>query len=147
MRSRRFSSTSARWPYGCRAGASIAARSSAICRRRWSSACGIRSSEPLSRAISSHARLACMTDVRQAWRFLEESDPIASAEEVQAAVQRVAAEITGKMAQSYPLVLVVMGGAVVFAGQILPLLRFPLDLDYIHASRYGVETRGAKIDW
>jgi hypoxanthine phosphoribosyltransferase len=40
-----------------------------------------------------------------------------------------------------------MGGAVVFAGQILPLLHFPLDLDYIHASRYGAETRGAKIDW
>ena len=88
-----------------------------------------------------------MTDVQRAWRFLEESDPIASAEEVQAAVKRVAAEITGKMAQSYPLVLVVMGGAVVFAGQVLPLLRFPLDLDYIHASRYGAQTRGSKIDW
>src|SRR5436305_5215949 len=88
-----------------------------------------------------------MTDVQRAWRFLEESDPIASAEEVQAAVKRVAAEITGTMAQTYPLVLVVMGGAVVFAGQILPLLRFPLDLDYIHASRYGAETRGATIDW
>ena len=88
-----------------------------------------------------------MTDVQRAWRFLEESDPIASAEEVQAAVKRVAAEITDKMAQNYPLVLVVMGGAVVFAGQVLPLLRFPLDLDYIHASRYGAETRGSKIDW
>ena len=88
-----------------------------------------------------------MTDVQRAWRFLEQSDPIASAEEVQAALQRVALEINQRMAQSYPLVLVVMGGAVVFAGQILPLLRFPLDLDYIHASRYGAETRGASIDW
>ena len=43
----------------------------------------------------------------------------------------------------FPLVLAVMGGAVVFAGQILPLLRFPLDFDYIHASRYGAATRGA----
>jgi hypoxanthine phosphoribosyltransferase len=88
-----------------------------------------------------------MTDIQGAWRFLEESDPIASAEEVQAAVKRVAAEISGKMAKTYPLVLVVMGGAVVFAGQVLPLLHFPLDLDYIHASRYGIETVGAKIDW
>jgi hypoxanthine phosphoribosyltransferase len=40
-----------------------------------------------------------------------------------------------------------MGGAVVFAGQLLPLLRFPLDFDYIHASRYGAATRGAAIDW
>ena len=37
----------------------------------------------------------------------------------------------------YPLVLSVMGGAVVFAGQLLPLLRFPLEFDYIHVTRYG----------
>ena len=31
--------------------------------------------------------------------------------------------------------------------QILPRLRFPLDFDYIHASRYGTATRGSKIEW
>src|SRR5438046_9667263 len=40
-----------------------------------------------------------------------------------------------------------MGGAVVFAGQILPLLRFPLDFDYLHASRYGSATAGGGIQW
>jgi hypoxanthine phosphoribosyltransferase len=88
-----------------------------------------------------------MTDVQGAWRFLENSDPVASAEQVQAALQRVAGEITARLSKSYPLVLVVMGGAVIFAGQILPLLRFPIDLDYIHASRYGAATRGADVDW
>src|SRR3954471_40057 len=88
-----------------------------------------------------------MTDVERAWRFFENSDPVASAEEVQAAVRRVADEITAKLSKSYPVVLVVMGGAVIFAGQILPLLRFPIDFDYIHASRYGAETRGANVDW
>ena len=88
-----------------------------------------------------------MTDVQRAWRFLEDSDPIASAEEVQAALARVAAQVSERLATSYPLVLAVMGGAVIFAGQILPLLRFPIDLDYIHASRYGAETRGANVDW
>src|SRR5690349_11906180 len=88
-----------------------------------------------------------MTDVARAWRFLEDSDRVASAEQVQAAVQRVANEITAKLSKSYPVVLVVMGGAVIFAGQILPLLRFPMDFDYIHASRYGAETRGANVDW
>ncbi len=88
-----------------------------------------------------------MADIERAWRFLEQSDLVASADQVQTALKRVAAEINERMAKSYPLVLVVMGGAVVFAGQLLPLLRFPLDLDYIHASRYGAETRGARIDW
>jgi hypoxanthine phosphoribosyltransferase len=86
-------------------------------------------------------------DVQTAWRFLQDSDAIASAEEVQAAIRRLADEIERKLAAEYPLVLCVMGGAVVFAGQILPLLRFPLDFDYIHASRYGAATRGSGIEW
>jgi hypoxanthine phosphoribosyltransferase len=88
-----------------------------------------------------------MPDVQGAWAFLEDSDRIASAEEVQAALQRVALQIEGRLAKSYPLVLAVMGGAVVFAGQILPKLHFPLDFDYIHASRYGDRTRGADVQW
>ena len=88
-----------------------------------------------------------MPDVQQAWEFLKRSDPVASAAQVAAAIQRLAGEIEAKLGASYPLVLAVMGGAVVFAGQILPLLRFPLDFDYIHASRYGDATRGSGIQW
>ncbi|HZO03489.1 MAG TPA: hypoxanthine-guanine phosphoribosyltransferase [Burkholderiales bacterium] len=88
-----------------------------------------------------------MPDPAAAWAFLEESELIASAEEVQTAVRRVAGEIEHALSKKYPLVLAVMGGAVVFAGQILPLLRFPLDFDYVHASRYGAMTRGTRIEW
>src|ERR1044072_6085259 len=131
----------------CRVGASTVARSSAICRRRSSSAFVMRRWARLSRAISSHARLARMPDSQAAWRFLEQSDPIASAQEIQRALARVSAQVSERRGTSYPLVLAVMGGAVVFAGQMLPLLRFPLDFDYIHASRYGVETHGTRIEW
>jgi hypoxanthine phosphoribosyltransferase len=86
-------------------------------------------------------------DAARAWQFLEQSALVASADEVQSALQRVASQIEDRLAKAYPLVLAVMGGAVVFAGQLLPLLRFPLDFDYIHASRYGQATRGAAIDW
>lgn len=88
-----------------------------------------------------------MPDVQRAWAFLENSDPIASAQEVQGALERVASQIQARLSDAYPLVLAVMGGAVVFAGQILPRLRFPLDFDYIHASRYGDRTRGAQVEW
>jgi hypoxanthine phosphoribosyltransferase len=88
-----------------------------------------------------------MPELEKAWGFIENSDLVASADEVQGAIQRVAAEIEKRLARAYPLVLVVMGGAVVFAGQLLPRLRFPLDLDYIHASRYGAGTRGAGVEW
>jgi hypoxanthine phosphoribosyltransferase len=88
-----------------------------------------------------------MPDLQEAWAFLRNSDPIASAEQVEAAVRRVAGEIEAQLGGSYPLVLAVMGGAVVFAGQLLPMLRFPLDFDYVHASRYGAATRGAGLEW
>src|SRR3954465_14952558 len=88
-----------------------------------------------------------MPDLKQAWAFLENSDGVASAGEVQAAIRRVATEIEQRLSGAYPMVFAVMGGAVVFAGQILPLLRFPLDFDYVHASRYGSATRGAGVEW
>ncbi len=85
--------------------------------------------------------------LKDAWRFLENSDPIASAQEVEAAIRRIAAEIEAKLAGAYPLVLVLMRGAVVFAGQLLPRLRFPLELDYVDCSRYGAATQGGTLAW
>jgi hypoxanthine phosphoribosyltransferase len=86
-------------------------------------------------------------DAQAAWEFLENSDLVASAAQVQAAIERLATEITLALADDYPLVLVVMGGAVVFAGQLLPRLRFPMDFDYVHATRYGAAVQGGGIDW
>jgi hypoxanthine phosphoribosyltransferase len=88
-----------------------------------------------------------MPDIAEARKFLAESEPVASAEEVQAAIRKVASEIERKLGETYPLVLAVMGGAVVFAGQLLPLLRFPIDFDYVHASRYGDATSGSTVAW
>jgi len=88
-----------------------------------------------------------MPDPREAWAFLENSDLVAGAGEVRSAIDRLAGEIEREMKDRYPLVLVVMGGAVVFAGQLLPLLRMPLDVDYIHATRYGAATTGGGIEW
>lgn len=88
-----------------------------------------------------------MPEAKDAWAFLENSDLVSSATEVEAAIAKVAKQVKARFADKYPLVLVVMGGAVVFAGQLLPRLRMPLDLDYIHASRYGDATRGGEIRW
>ena len=62
-------------------------------------------------------------------------------------LERMAADITAKLSDANPLVLPVMGGAVVFTGHLLPLLRFPLEFDYLHVTRYNGKTRGAQIEW
>ena len=64
------------------------------------------------------------------------------------AVERLAAEIERALGERYPLVLAVMGGAVVFAGQLLPQLRFPLDFDYVACHALRRRRRAARgIDW
>lgn len=83
----------------------------------------------------------------EAKRILAEADLIHSAEEVTAAMDRIAAAITARLKDSHPLVLTVMGGAVVFAGNLLTRLPFPLECDYVHATRYGNGTRGGELSW
>ncbi len=88
-----------------------------------------------------------MPDPAHAWKILAEAELLCTADVVQSAIRKVAAEITARLQGAYPLVLTAMGGGVFFAGQLLPLLRFPLDLDYIHATRYGLGTTGLAIEW
>ncbi len=84
---------------------------------------------------------------QQARAILQDAELIRSAGEVGAAVGRVAQAINAALAGQHPLVLSVMGGAVVFTGQLLPQLDFPLDFDYLHVSRYGNEKQGGALHW
>jgi hypoxanthine phosphoribosyltransferase len=88
-----------------------------------------------------------MIPAGQAQDYLQHSEVICRPEEVQAALARLAGEITARLGGSQPLVLAVMGGAVVFVGQLLPQLAFPLDFDYVHVSRYGDRQQGGELHW
>jgi len=85
--------------------------------------------------------------IQHARDILQQAEMLYSAEQVQAALLRVAHQINARLADSHPLVLSVMGGAVVFSGQLLPLLDFPLDFDYVHVSRYGDARDGGAMHW
>jgi hypoxanthine phosphoribosyltransferase len=85
--------------------------------------------------------------VQRARNILQQAEMLYSAEQVQAALHMVAQQINAALAGEHPLVLSVMGGAVVFSGQLLPLLDFPLDFDYVHVSRYGDARNGGAMHW
>lgn len=82
-----------------------------------------------------------------AQRLLDRAECIVPAEAVDAAIARLGAEISIALEGQFPLVLAVMGGAVVFAGQLLPQLRFPLEFDFLHVTRYRGATRGGTMEW
>jgi hypoxanthine phosphoribosyltransferase len=86
-------------------------------------------------------------DLKKAQAMLANAELIHSEAVVQDAVTEVAAAIRERLADKYPLVLCVMTGGVVFCGKLLTKLDFPLDFDYLHATRYGPETQGGKISW
>jgi hypoxanthine phosphoribosyltransferase len=75
------------------------------------------------------------------------SDEVVSAEAVQAALDRMAREITARLSGSHPLVITVMNGGLIFAGQLLPKLPFALEISYVHVRRYGRETKGGELVW
>lgn len=77
--------------------------------------------------------------------MLRDAQLVCSAEAVNAAVLRMAGEINHALSQANPLVLCVMRGALVFAGQLLPHLDFPLEVDVLDATRYGDATRGGEL--
>jgi hypoxanthine phosphoribosyltransferase len=88
-----------------------------------------------------------MPSVAETQGILNSSDLIVDEAACQAAIKKIADEVTESLGDQYPLLLPVMGGAVVFTGQLLPQLNFPLDFDYIHVSRYGDQLSGGKFNW
>ncbi|HJV27050.1 MAG TPA: hypoxanthine-guanine phosphoribosyltransferase [Aromatoleum sp.] len=86
-----------------------------------------------------------LDEIKQA---MAEADCLASPAEVTAALDRMAAAITARLADSNPVCYCVMNGGLVIAGRLLSRLNFPLEVAYVHATRYGHALNGqALLDW
>lgn len=70
-------------------------------------------------------------------------------DEVNSAIQKMADGINQHptLAHSRPVVICIMNGGLVLTGQILPLLNFSLQLDYLHATRYQGAQEGGELHW
>jgi hypoxanthine phosphoribosyltransferase len=77
----------------------------------------------------------------------ERAERLASAEEVAAALARMAVAITARLGDRNPLLLAVMTGGMVPAGLLVPQLDFPFELDYLQVSRYRDTIRGGELEW
>lgn len=87
-------------------------------------------------------------DLEEIKRVMAEADCLATPEQVSAALDRMAARISERLAAKNPLCYCVMNGGLVIAGRLLSRLPFPLEVGYLHASRYGHELNGStQLDW
>lgn len=68
-------------------------------------------------------------------------------QQIASALDAMAKEISGQLEHQNPLVLCVMNGGIVVTGHLAPRLRFPLQLDYVHATRYREQLTGADLHW
>lgn len=79
--------------------------------------------------------------------ILDSAELIYSMTDINAALDKLSEALTAQFANDNPIILTVMNGASVITGHLLPRLAFPLQLDYIHLSRYGDEITGSNIIW
>lgn len=76
-----------------------------------------------------------------------EADCLFDTAQVDAALDRMAADISRRLHDKRPLLLCVMNGGLVLSAELMRRLAFPMEQDYLHATRYRGETRGGELNW
>ena len=84
---------------------------------------------------------------RDPLELLANSTVVATASEVNAAIERMAEEINAQYGNRPILLLVVLTGAIMPAAWLAARLRMPLRMDFVHATRYDGGTEGGHIDF
>lgn len=85
--------------------------------------------------------------MKQIKHTMEHAELLFSMTEIEQQISQLAKQLNQDYQDLNPLVLCVMNGSVVTLGHLLPKLSFPLQLDYIHATRYRDKRIGADLLW
>lgn len=83
----------------------------------------------------------------EAQAVLETADRLFSREDVERAMDELASELTARLSETNPILMCVMNGGVVPTGHLMTRVEFPLQLDYVHATRYRQHTTGGELHW
>ncbi|WP_328190105.1 hypoxanthine-guanine phosphoribosyltransferase [Marinobacter sp. OP 3.4] len=80
-------------------------------------------------------------------RVMAEADCLVPEQQVYEAIDTLARDITAALEDRNPLLFCVMNGGLILTGQLLPRLKFPVQAEYLHATRYRQETTGGILEW
>ncbi|MBU30404.1 MAG: hypoxanthine-guanine phosphoribosyltransferase [Pseudomonadales bacterium] len=78
---------------------------------------------------------------------MAEADCLFTEADVEAALQRMADDINIRLSDSNPIVYSVMNGGLIISGKLLPKLPFPMEVGYLHATRYRNKLSGGELFW
>lgn len=79
--------------------------------------------------------------------ILQNAECLYDDQQINKALDRMAEEISQTLSATNPLILCVMTGALITTGHLVTRLNFPLEIDYIHVTRYRGTTRGGDLHW
>jgi len=89
-----------------------------------------------------------MTTALKAWEVFENADQLYSSCEIADAIDRMAASVTKDLADKNPLVICVMNGGLILTSELTQRLEFPLQMDFLQASRYRGDVNGTNVvEW
>ena len=88
-----------------------------------------------------------MIPVEDINKVMNEADCLFSDNQVQQAIDKMATQMKNELETVNPLFIAVVSGAMIPIGHLLTKLAFPLELDYIHATRYNGEIKGSTLQW
>ena len=86
-------------------------------------------------------------DIENIKKIKEESDCLCDTTKLNEKLDLLAEKITFDLKNKNILILCVMTGGIIPVGHLATRLNFPLQIDYIHATRYCGETSGGELHW
>jgi len=88
-----------------------------------------------------------MTNSSMIQEVYEKSTQLFTMEQIETALDTMAVAIEHDLHDKNPVVLCVMVGGLIPMGHLLVRLDFPLEVNYVHATRYRGETQGGELHW
>jgi len=80
-------------------------------------------------------------------RVMAGAECLADAAALSSILDQMAEQLSAELADDNPVIMCVMNGGLIVTGMLLPRLNFPLQVDYLHATRYRERLTGADLQW
>lgn len=80
-------------------------------------------------------------------KVAQDADCLATKQQVKQAFDQMAVAITERLKDKLPVVYCVMNGGMFATSELLKRLDFPLEVDYLHATRYRRKTEAGDLHW